>query len=131
MIGRRRTGNWGQACRRHAWSANDEILACRAASNALWHIAAFVQFSLAQSTTLKILVPRDQQSNPIAPTVSASVAFLGGLNLPIGVLCAYHLLASPDWFADLPQWLSDDSDRGVGRCVAWSIALAQELAPSD
>ena len=33
--------------------------------------------------------------------------------------------------ADLPQWLSDDSDRGVGRCVAWSIALAQELAPSD
>lgn len=68
------------------------------AANALWFCAAFVQFSLAQRNTIKILVPREERSNPIAPTLGASVAFLGGMNLPIGLLCAY-LLTRPDWFA--------------------------------
>lgn len=67
-------------------------------ANALWFCAAFVQFSLAQANTVKILVPREERNNPIAPTLGASVAFLGGMNLPIGLLCAY-LLARPDWFA--------------------------------
>lgn len=66
-------------------------------ANALWFCAAFVQFSLAQASTLKILVPREERSNPIAPTLAASVAFLGGMNLPIGLLSAY-LLTRPDWF---------------------------------
>jgi hypothetical protein len=67
-------------------------------ANALWFCAAFVQFSLAQGNTVKILVPREERNNPIAPTLGASVAFLGGMNLPIGLLCAY-LVTQPDWFA--------------------------------
>lgn len=67
-------------------------------ANALWFCAAFVQFSLAQNNTVKILVPREERGNPIAPTLAASVAFLGGMNLPIGLLSAY-LLARPGWFA--------------------------------
>ena len=46
--------------------------------NTLWFGAAFIQFSVAQGNTLKILVPREEHGNPIAPTLSASVAFLGG-----------------------------------------------------
>ena len=61
--------------------------------NALWFGGAFIQFSIAQGNTLKILVPREERGNPIAPTLSASVAFLGGINLPIGLLSLY-LLAS-------------------------------------
>ena len=64
--------------------------------NTLWFSAAFVQFSVAQSNTLKILVPREERGNPIAPTLSASVAFLGGINLPIGLLSLY-LLARPSF----------------------------------
>ena len=67
-------------------------------ANALWFCAAFVQFSLAQSNTVKILVPREERGNPLVPTLGASVAFLGGMNLPIGLLCAY-LLARPAWLA--------------------------------
>ncbi len=67
-------------------------------ANALWFCAAFVQFSLAQNNTVKILVPREERGNPIVPTLAASVAFLGGMNLPIGFLNAY-LLSQPDWFA--------------------------------
>ena len=67
-------------------------------ANALWFCAAFVQFSLAQANTVKILVPREERGNPLVPTLGASVAFLGGMNLPIGLLSAY-LLTRPDWFA--------------------------------
>jgi len=45
--------------------------------NALWFGGAFIQFSVAQRNTLKILLPREERSNPIAPTLAASVAFLG------------------------------------------------------
>ena len=67
--------------------------------NALWFGGAFIQFSIAQGNTLKILVPREERGNPIAPTLSASVAFLGGMNLPIGVLSVYLLLFRPPFFA--------------------------------
>ena len=66
--------------------------------NALWFGGAFIQFSIAQNNTLKILVPREQRANPIAPTLSASVAFLGGINLPIGLLSLYLLVARPAFF---------------------------------
>ena len=65
--------------------------------NTLWFTGAFIQFSIAQRNTLKILVPREERGNPIAPTLSASVAFLGGINLPIGLLSLY-LLARPPFF---------------------------------
>lgn len=66
--------------------------------NVLWFGGAFVQFSIAQTNTLKILVPREERKNPIAPTLSASVAFLGGMNLPIGLLSLYLLVARPAFF---------------------------------
>ena len=66
--------------------------------NALWFGAAFVQFSIAQGNTLKILVPREERGNPIAPTLSASVTFLGAINLPIGLLSFYLLAARPTFF---------------------------------
>src|ERR1044072_369937 len=66
--------------------------------NARWFGGALIQFSIAQHNTLKILVPREERGNPIAPTLSASVAFLGGINLPIGLLSLYVLLARPPFF---------------------------------
>jgi len=71
--------------------------------NTLWFCAAFVQFSIAQGNTLKILVPREERGNPIAPTLSASVAFLGGINLPIGLLSLYLLTRPPFFGADDAQ----------------------------
>lgn len=67
--------------------------------NTLWFVAAFIQFSIAQGNTLKILVPREERGNPIAPTLKASVAFLGGMNLPIGLLSLYLLASRPPFFA--------------------------------
>ncbi|TPQ39320.1 hypothetical protein C2U70_07345 [Bradyrhizobium guangdongense] len=66
--------------------------------NTLWFVAAFIQFSIAQGNTLKILVPREERGNPIAPTLKASVAFLGGMNLPIGLLSLYLLAVRPSFF---------------------------------
>ena len=43
-------------------------------------------------------MPREERGNPIAPTLSASVAFLGGINLPIGLLSFYLLAARPPFF---------------------------------
>jgi hypothetical protein len=66
--------------------------------NTLWFGGAFIQFSIAQHNTLKILVPREERGNPIAPTLSASVAFLGAINLPIGLFSLYLLLFRPSFF---------------------------------
>src|SRR5262245_18988151 len=74
--------------------------------NALWFGGAFIQFSIAQGNTLKILVPREQRANPIAPTLSASVAFLGGINLPIGLLSLYLLAARPAFFQAIEAQLA-------------------------
>ena len=74
--------------------------------NALWFGAAFIQFSIAQGSTLKILVPREERGNPITPTLSASVAFLGGINLPIGLLSLYLLLARPPFFQAIEAQLA-------------------------
>ncbi|RZN30547.1 hypothetical protein [Bradyrhizobium sp. Leo121] len=73
--------------------------------NALWFGGAFIQFSIAQRNTLKILVPREERGNPIAPTLSASVAFLGGINLPIGLLSLY-LLVRPPFFQAIDAQLA-------------------------
>ncbi|MGY4284796.1 hypothetical protein ACVWXO_004016 [Bradyrhizobium sp. LM2.7] len=73
--------------------------------NALWFGGAFIQFSVAQRNTLKILLPREERSNPIAPTLAASVAFLGGINLPIGLLSLYLLAARPPFFGSLEAQL--------------------------
>ena len=74
--------------------------------NTLWFGGAFLQFSIAQGNTLKILVPREERGNPIAPTLAASVAFLGGINLPIGLLSLYLLLFRPPFFLALDAQLA-------------------------
>ena len=74
--------------------------------NALWFGGAFIQFSIAQRNTLKILVPREERGNPIAPTLSASVAFLGAINLPIGLLSLYLLLFRPPFFQGIDAQLA-------------------------
>ena len=57
--------------------------------NALWFTCAFVQFSVAQQNTLKILVPREARQDPLVPTLSAAVTFLGGMNLALAALCGF------------------------------------------
>ena len=74
--------------------------------NALWFGGAFIQFSITQGNTLKILVPREERGNPIAPTLSASVAFLGAMNLPIGLLSLYLLLFRPSFFQAIDAQLA-------------------------
>ncbi|MGQ0686864.1 hypothetical protein [Bradyrhizobium sp.] len=74
--------------------------------NTLWFGGAFIQFSVAQHNTLKILVPREERANPIAPTLSASVAFLGAMNLPIGLLSLYLLLFRPPFFQAIDAQLA-------------------------
>ncbi|UEM14679.1 hypothetical protein J4G43_010775 [Bradyrhizobium barranii subsp. barranii] len=74
--------------------------------NTLWFGGAFIQFSVAQGNTLKILLPREERSNPIAPTLAASVAFLGGMNLPIGLLSFYLLAARPAFFQPIEAQLA-------------------------
>jgi hypothetical protein len=67
--------------------------------NGLWFSAAFVQFSIAQSNTAKILVPREARDNALVPTIKASVAFLGGMNFALAALALY-LATGPDLFAE-------------------------------
>jgi len=74
--------------------------------NTLWFTGAFIQFSVAQHNTLKILVPREERGNPIAPALSASVAFLGAINLPIGLLSLYVLLFRPAFFQAIDAQLA-------------------------
>ena len=74
--------------------------------NTLWFGGAFIQFSIAQGNTLKILVPREERGNPIAPTLKASVAFLGGMNLPIGLLSLYLLAVRPAFFQAIEAQLA-------------------------
>ena len=67
--------------------------------NGMWLLAAFAQFSIAQSNTIKILVPYEKRDNPLVPTLKASVAFLGGMNLAIALLC-FYLATDPEEFAN-------------------------------
>ena len=66
--------------------------------NAAWFTAALIQFSVAQNSTLKILVPREARGDALAPTIKAAVAFLGGLNGALAVFCIL-LAAQPHLFA--------------------------------
>ena len=50
-------------------------------ANALGFCAAFVQFSLAQNNTVKILVPREERGNPIYPP-AARVLREAGYTVP-------------------------------------------------
>ncbi len=70
--------------------------------NGLWFLAAFVQFSIAQTNTAKILIPREARDNVLVPTLKASVAFLGGMNLALAFFALY-LATAPAAFAATEQ----------------------------
>ncbi len=54
--------------------------------NALWFGAAFRYFSLTPDTAAKVLVPKSARESPLFKTLSASMPFLGGMNLAFAVL---------------------------------------------
>ncbi len=60
--------------------------------NALWFGAAFRYFSLTSSTAAKILVPKSARDSPLFVTISASVRFLGGMNLAFAAFAILLLL---------------------------------------
>lgn len=70
--------------------------------NVLWFGAAFVYFSLTPETAAKLLVPRSARQSPLFKTLSASVPFLGGMNLAFAVL-AMLLLFNQEIFPEARQ----------------------------
>jgi len=70
--------------------------------NVLWFGAGFWQFFLRPDGAAKVLVPRSARSSPLFKTVSASIRFLGGMNLTFCVFAAL-LLANPTLFPDAGQ----------------------------
>jgi len=67
-------------------------------STTLWFGAAFIQFSIAQGNTLKILGAAGGARKSNRSDLVGHVAFLGGINLPIGLLSFYLLAARPAFF---------------------------------
>ena len=70
--------------------------------NALWFGAAFRYFGLTPETAAKLLVPKSARDSPILRTLSASMPFLGGMNLAFAVL-ALLLLFNHELFPDARQ----------------------------
>ncbi len=59
--------------------------------NAVWFGAAFRYFSLTPETATKVLVPKSARESPLFKTLSASLPFLGGMNLAFAVLAVLLL----------------------------------------
>lgn len=57
----------------------------------LWFGAAFWYFSLRPDDAAKILVPRSARDSPLFKTISASIRFLGGMNLAFAAFAALLL----------------------------------------
>jgi hypothetical protein len=68
----------------------------------LWFGAAFWYFSLKPDDAAKILVPRSARDSPLFRTVSASIRFLGGMNLAFAAFAAL-LLANRALFPGAKQ----------------------------
>ncbi|MCU0686043.1 MAG: hypothetical protein MUF34_27995 [Polyangiaceae bacterium] len=54
--------------------------------NVLWFGAAFWYFALVPGRAAKVLVPRSQRASPLYLTLTASLRFLGAMNLALSVL---------------------------------------------
>jgi hypothetical protein len=63
--------------------------------NVLWFGAAFWQFSLRPDAAARGLVPKSARESPLFKTVSASIRFLGGMNLAFSVFAALLLANRP------------------------------------
>jgi hypothetical protein len=70
--------------------------------NILWFGAAFLLFGLTPNIAAKIVVPRSARVSPLFQTVSASVRFLGGMNLAFAAFAAL-LLFNRSLFPDPKQ----------------------------
>ena len=65
--------------------------------NVLWFGAGAIYFGLTAVSAAKLLVPRSARTSPLFRTVSASLPFLGGMNLVLSVLSGV-LLFDPTIF---------------------------------
>ncbi|MDT3735394.1 MAG: hypothetical protein ROZ00_04115 [Denitratisoma sp.] len=70
--------------------------------NALWFAAAFRYFSTQPDSAAKVLVPRHARDTPLFRTISASIRFLGGMNLALAGL-ALLILFNSSLFPDPRQ----------------------------
>ena len=53
--------------------------------NVLWFGIGFCYFSLKPASAAKVLVPKSSRDSPLFSTITASVRFLGGMNLAFAV----------------------------------------------
>ena len=67
--------------------------------NVLWFGAAFWFFGFKNETAAKLLVPKSARDNPIFPTITSALPFLGGMNFALCLLAAM-LLVNQDHFRD-------------------------------
>src|SRR6266571_5467887 len=54
--------------------------------NVLWFGAGAFYFGVTAASATKLLIPRHARHSPLSKTVSASIRFLGGMNLAFAVL---------------------------------------------
>jgi len=70
--------------------------------NVLWFGAGALYFGVAAASAAKLLIPRHARHSPLFKTVSASIRFLGGLNLAFAVLSG-AMLFNPALFPEDKQ----------------------------
>jgi len=70
--------------------------------NVLWFGAGAVYFGVAAAAATKLLVPRQARHSSLFKTVSASIRFLGGMNLALAVLSS-AMLFNPTLFPEDKQ----------------------------
>jgi hypothetical protein len=87
--------------------------------NVLWFGAAFRYFSLTPETAAKLLVPKSARESPLFMTLSASMPFLGGMNLALAVLALFVLFNLP---------LFPDARQRALFAVVFAVAHASQFA---
>ncbi len=87
--------------------------------NALWFGAAFRYFSLTPETAAKLLVPKSARESPLFKTLSASLPFLGGMNLAFAVLALLVLFN---------QAVFPEARQKALFAVVFAVAHASQLA---
>ena len=70
--------------------------------NVLWFGAGAIYFGVTAAAATKLLVPRHARHSPLLKTVSASIRFLGGMNLAFAVLSG-AMLFNPALFPEDKQ----------------------------
>lgn len=79
-------------------------LVCVLSANVTWFGMGFVFFSLGSGRAVRTLIPRSARDETSAHALAASLPFLGGLNLGLGVLSATFLYSYMVGGASPPTW---------------------------